>query len=502
MDPASPLAILTAAEMRAAEAAWFAASHSSYALMETAAAAVAGIARTVVAPASRILVLAGPGNNGGDGYVTARLLAEGGYHVTVAAMIALENLQGDAARAARSWTGETIALATAQPESFDLVIDALFGIGLVRPLAGDAAKIVARCNACPTPVLAIDMPSGVDSDTGAILGIAIHAEKTVSFHTAKPGHLLVPGRDYCGELIVADIGLPSTPTILVRNTPPLWRAEFPVPGAETHKYARGGAIIWSGGELHTGAARLTARAALRTGAGAVTLAGAAAALRIHAAHESAIMLAEADAHTAAGLFSAAKCAAICVGPGAGVETAHVIARTALQSGKPLVLDADALTAFTKDVPALAGAIADHPRPVVLTPHAGEFARLFPELSGSKVERARAAARETGAVMVLKGADTVIAAPDGRAAINSNAPPWLATAGSGDTLAGFITGLLAQGMDGFHAAAASVWLHGAIGAALGIGLTADDLAGPEMRAILAGLIANNYSPPPPSESGWR
>lgn len=502
MNPASHSAILTAAEMRAAEAEWFDHGHNSYALMETAAAAVADAAHTMARPGSRILVLAGPGNNGGDGHVTARLLAEAGYRLTVAAMVGRDSLRGDAARAAGGWKGATVPLAHARPETFDLIIDALFGIGLLRPLAGDAAEVAARCNACATPVLAIDIPSGINADTGEMPGAAIRAEKTVSFHTAKPGHLLLPGRDWCGALTIADIGLPPTPSTLRHNNPQNWRTSFPVPGAETHKYTRGGAIIWSGGEFHTGAARLAARAALRIGAGAVILAGDPAALRIHAAQESAIMLAEADTNSATGLFAAPRCAAICVGPGAGVGPARIIATIALQSGKPLVLDADALTAFADNRSSLADAIAPHPRPVVLTPHMGEFARLWPDLSGSRVDRARFAARETGAIVVLKGADTVIAAPDGRASINSNAPPWLATAGSGDTLAGFITGLLAQGMDGFHAASASVWLHGAIGTALGIGLTADELAGPELRAILGALIASNCSPPPPSGSGSR
>lgn len=267
----------------------------------------------------------------------------------------------------------------------------------------------------------------------------------------------------------------------LRNGPQLW--QLPAPLADTHKYARGGVLVWSGPALATGAARLAATAALRVGAGAVTLAGSHDALLVHAAHVTAVMLAAADAQGFGQMALGTKVTALCVGPGAGPQ-ARAAATAALGAGKALVLDADALTAFAGDAGHLARMIGRQDRPVVLTPHEGEFAQAFPHHSGSRLARARAAAAETGAIVILKGAESVIAAPDGRAAINGHAPAWLATAGSGDVLAGLVAGLLAQGMEGFQAAAAACWLHGDAGHRLGPGLIAEDLCGPVMREVLA------------------
>jgi len=480
MTAAEPL--LFAAEMRAAEAAWFGDGHDSFAVMTAAARAVADRAVAMAPPAGRILVLAGPGNNGGDGTVAARLLEEQGFDVLVLCLVPRAQLKGDAQRAAGEWQRVVLHAGDVDPADFDLVIDALFGIGLARALEGDAAALVRQVNGCGTPVLSVDIASGLDADTGEAPGVAIRATGTVTFHTAKPGHLLLPGRLHTGELTVADIGLPApVAPVLWVNGPGLW--QLPQPAPDTHKYARGAALIWSGPALATGASRLAALAALRVGAGAVTLAGPRDALMVQAAHVTAVMLAEADAQGFSRLLSGPKLRAACVGPGAGPD-ARCVASAALQSGKALVLDADALTAFADDPDHLARLVRRHARPVVLTPHAGEFARLFPALTGTKLDRARAAAAVTGAVVVLKGMDGVIAAPDGRAAINANAPPWLATAGSGDVLAGFVTGLLAQGMDGFEAAAAACHIHGDLGARLGPGLVAEDLCGPAIREVLA------------------
>jgi hydroxyethylthiazole kinase-like uncharacterized protein yjeF len=306
----------------------------------------------------------------------------------------------------------------------------------------------------------------------------------VTFHAPKPGHLLLPGRAHSGRLTVADIGLPPTASDLVLNAPGLWA--LPVPAANTHKYARGAALVWSGPELMTGASRLAATAALRIGAGAVTLAGPRDALLVQAAHVTAVMLAEADAQGFARLLAGGRIRAACVGPGAGPQ-ARCVAGAALQAGVPLVLDADALTAFAGEVDHLARLVRRHDRPVILTPHEGEFARLFPQSGGDRLLRARAAAAATGAVVVLKGSDGVIASPCGRAAIMANAPAWLATAGSGDVLAGFATGLLAQGLGGFEAAAAACWVHGDVGNRLGAGLIAEDLCGPAVRNSLRALV---------------
>lgn len=470
--------LLTAAQMRRAEADWFADGHDSFALMQTAAGAVAAEAGRLLPPKGRVLVLVGPGNNGGDGWLVASLLRAQGHEVAVEALA--PPATDDAQRAAALWDGKAAAPKGWMPQA-DLVVDALFGIGLKRPLEGSAADLVSRANHSGRPILSIDMPSGIDSDTGAVLGIAINATVTVSFHTAKPGHLLLPGRLHSGRLQVADIGLPSPEAPqLFQNGPGLWA--LPNVPADTHKYARGGLLVWSGPELQTGAARLAARAGLRVGAGAVTLAGDLPALRVHAAHVTAVMLAEADARQFGALLAGPKLRAACVGPGAG-PAARPVAVEALQSGKAVLLDADALTAFADDPAHLARLVRRQDRPVVLTPHDGEFARLFPNIHGTRLDRALAAARFCGATVVLKGADGCIAAPDGRAAINANAPPWLATAGSGDVLSGLIAGLLAQGMAGFEAAAAGCWLHGELGLALGRGLIAEDLVGERLRELL-------------------
>ena len=477
--PASGMTpLLTAEAMRAAEAAWFAAGHDSFALMQAAATAVADRAAQLARPGAHILVLCGPGNNGGDGFLAAHLLRQRGLRVQVSAPLGAG--KGDAARAAALWNAPTdAAFADA-----DLIIDALFGIGGGRPLSGALADLAEQANTSGAPILAVDIASGIDADSGAVTGPASIAAETITFHTAKPGHWLQPGRRHRGRLTIADIGLPATPANLWLNGPDLWT--LPHPTADTHKYARGGALIWSGPPLITGASRLSATAALRAGAGAVTLVGGRDALAVQAAHVTAVMLQEADPAAFAALLSSPKWRAACIGPGAG-PPARDAATAALSTGKTLVLDADALTAFADDPDHLARLIRRHPRPVILTPHEGEFARLFPAITGSKLERARAASATSGAVVILKGADSVIAAPDGCAAIQPDAPAWLATAGSGDVLAGLATGLLAQGMAAFEAAAAATHIHAEAGRLLGAGLISEDLAGPVLRDVLAALI---------------
>ncbi len=460
--------------MRAAEAAHFAAGGDSFALMQLAA---VDVARTVgqYLEASgnargRVLVVAGPGNNGGDGLAAAHFLETAGHRVSVVGLPPEGGWRGDAGRARALWGGEVLPPDAPWPEA-DLVVDALFGIGLMRDLDGPAAAIVERINASGATVFAADLPSGVCAETGAIRGVAVRADATFAFHAMKPGHMLLPGTLHCGHIFVTDLGLPPTATDVHANGPGLWHLPEPGPGA--HKYARGAALVWSGPELATGASRLAAQAALRAGAGAVTLVGDAAALRVHAAQLTAVMLQEGDAAALAQALCDPRVTAVCVGPGAGAH-ARAAAEAALRSGRAVVLDADALTAFAGEVDALAQLVCAEDRPVVLTPHDGEYARLFAPGEGSRLVRARAAAAATGAVVILKGTDGVVAAPDGRAAIATNATPWLATAGSGDVLAGFATGLLAQRMPGFEAAAAASWLHGAIGTLLGPGLVAEDL----------------------------
>jgi hydroxyethylthiazole kinase-like uncharacterized protein yjeF len=348
-------------------------------------------------------------------------------------------------------------------------------------------------NASPAPVVAIDVPSGLPADTGRPLGPVVEAAATATFFRLKPGHLLYPGRALCGRVTLADIGIPASVLEAIRptafeNGPALWNTRYRPPAPDAHKYRRGHAVVYSGGMARTGAARLAAGAALRVGAGLVTLATPAAALAVNAAHLTAVMLRRCEGPEELSAFLAdGRVAALAIGPALGTGAAErALLDAALAAPLALVLDADAITLGAADPAALFAAISARAAPVILTPHEGEFARLFPDLTDlPKPERARAASARSGATVVLKGPDTTVAAPDGRLAINANAPPWLATAGSGDVLAGFAAGLLAQRLPGFEAAAAAVWLHGAAAAEVGPGLIAEDL-GPALRPVLRRL----------------
>jgi ADP-dependent NAD(P)H-hydrate dehydratase / NAD(P)H-hydrate epimerase len=477
------LELLTTEEMGRADHLAVAAGVESLTLMENAGKAVAEAASAKQPRVARVMVLCGPGNNGGDGFVAARHLQQAGYKVELSLLGPRDALKGDAAAMARRWEGTVEPMAFATVEGADLYIDALFGAGLARPLDGPAAAAVEAMMATGAPIVSVDVPSGLDGTTGSASGPVVRASKTVTFFRRKPGHLLLPGRTLCGPVTVADIGIPASvlPEINPQtwaNGEELWLSHLPRPTPSGHKYNRGHALVVSGPMAHTGAARMGARGALRVGAGLVTVASPPDALFVNAAHLTAIMLLPFEAANGlSGILSDRRKNAVLLGPalGVGSSTRDLVA-TALGVGAATVIDADAITSFAEEPGALASAIAGlaH-RPVVMTPHEGEFDRLFPELmEGSKLSRARAAAARTGAVVVLKGADTVIASPDGRAAINDNAPPWLATAGAGDVLGGFVVGLLAQHMPAFEAACAAVWLHGATAAAFGPGLIAEDL----------------------------
>ena len=473
--------LLTVEEMYRADAAAMAAGVPGVDLMENAGRALADALRSRHDP-SETLVLCGPGNNGGDGFVAARHLAAAGWPVRVVLLGAREKLTGDAAHHAGLWQGPVEALdAQAVPTLVDgaeVAIDALFGAGLTRPLEGAARAVVETVNRRGLAAVAVDVPSGLSGDTGQVVGeVALDAALTVTFFRRKPGHLLLPGRMLCGEVVVADIGIPEPVLVEIaprtfENTPALWAGSYPWRRLDSHKYRHGHALVL-GGAIVTGAARLAARAALRVGAGLVTVACTRESLPIYALSAASVITAPVDDDSEfADLLAEPRRNAVLAGPGLGVgEVTRDRVLAALGAGKAVVLDADALTSFQEGPEVLFGAIA---APCVLTPHDGEFARLFPDLDGDKLSRARAAAGRSGAVVVLKGADTVIAAPDGRAAVNANAPADLATAGTGDVLAGLVVGLVAQGLDPFEAACAGVWLHGEAGSALGAGLIAEDL----------------------------
>jgi hydroxyethylthiazole kinase-like uncharacterized protein yjeF len=469
--------LLSVEQMYRADRAAMAAGVDGPTLMENAG---AGAAREILARFGTrpTAVLCGPGNNGGDGFVIARHLKNAGVRVTLALLGDRKALHGDAAVMARKWRGRVHAMQVGVLDGAELVVDAVFGAGLARPVDGAAGEVLAAAHARGLPSVAIDVPSGVHGDSGAVLGFALPATMTVTFFRAKPGHRLYPGRHLCGDVHVIDIGIPAgvlgeIAPMTADNAPERWRDMLPRPGAQSHKYDRGHAVVLSGGLGKSGAARLAARAALRIGAGLVTMASPAEAMPENAAQLTAVMLqAWKTPRDFAAIIADPRRNAVVLGPGAGVSaTTRNNVLAALKAGKAAVLDADALTAFASNPDRLFKAVTG---PCVMTPHEGEYARLF-KVRGDKLARARAAARKSGAVVLLKGPDTVIAAPDGRALVNLNAPPTLATAGAGDVLAGFCCGLMAQGMPAFEAAAAAAWMHGEAARRFGPGLIAEDLS---------------------------
>lgn len=487
--------ILTVDEMTASDR--YAVAHGvpSLVLMENAGRAVAD-AVAARWKACRVTVVCGPGNNGGDGFVAARHLKNRGWHVRLALLVPIATLRGDAAEMAKRWDGPVVPISPSMLEGTDLVVDALFGAGLSRPLDGAAHKFVTHLNISDIPVAAVDVPSGLHGDLGRPLSddenACVNADITATFFRKKPAHVLVPGRFLCGDIVVSDIGTPATAIAaigpkLFENGPDVWGAHYPWPSPTGHKYARGHAVVVSGPAHATGAARLGARAALRVGAGLVSVASPLDAVPINAAALMAIMVKPiAGVGGLAGLLRDKRFNAVLLGPGCGVgaSTRDMVAAV-LASSAAVVLDADALTSFADDPQALFVLLRE---PCVLTPHEGEFERIFPGLlhrSANRIEATRAAAAAARCTVLLKGPDTTIASANGRAAVNTNAPPTLATAGSGDVLAGLVLGLMAQGMDSYSAACAAVWLHGEAASRVGLGLIAEDL--PErLPAVLSAL----------------
>jgi hydroxyethylthiazole kinase-like uncharacterized protein yjeF len=459
------------------------------ALMRNAGAAVAKIVLERFEGSRGVDVLCGPGNNGGDGYVAASLLARSGVDVRLWRSEP-PKARTDAARAAAECSVSPGQLADFQADRHNLVIDALFGAGLAKPLRDDYARAVEKVEAAGSEVVAVDLPSGISGESGKALGPSISADVTVTFFRKKPGHLLYPGKAQCGEVIVADIGIGSSVLESVRpscfeNGPALWTGGLPLPDMASHKYSRGHVGVFSGGPASTGAARLAAMAAARAGAGAVTLCSQSSALQVNAAHLTSIILRKTDSFEEVEEFlQHRKPDALVFGPGLGTapKVGEVALRVVAASNaivRGIVFDADAITIFAKDTQALFEATrVDGAPAIVLTPHEGEFGRLFPDIAAddglSKLDKARSAAKRAGATVIYKGPDTVIAAPDGLAAINSNGTPLLATAGSGDVLSGIVAAFLAQGMRTFEAACAAVWVHAEAARMFGPGLIAEDL----------------------------
>lgn len=476
--------LLTPAEMTAVDAAAAASGIDSFGLMLQAGAGVAAMFLRHYPSARRAVVLCGPGNNGGDGYVAAQCLQESGVEVALFHLGDPDRLKGDAARAFSGWSGEGAPIEEYQPAEGDVVIDALFGAGLTWAVPEAVSAVIARIEAARLPVLSVDLPSGIDGRTGMVLGAAFAAERTITFMTRKPGHLLMPGRELSGVLEVLDIGIPArivrgqASGKLVENRPQQWQRWLTSSGLETHKYKRGHLVVFSGEKGKTGAARMSAMSGLKAGAGLLTIASPADAMDENATHLTAVMLhgIDRDAELVEWLKDE-RLRSFVLGPGFGAgEKARGF--VAALSRRHLVLDADGITSFRDNPEALFALFAEGETRLVLTPHEGEFSRLFPDIAADpnlgKADKALVAAARANAAIVYKGPDTVIASPDGRALINTNAPIWLATAGSGDVLAGIIGALMAQGLPAFEAAAAGVYMHGEAGNRAGKGLTAEDL----------------------------
>jgi NAD(P)H-hydrate epimerase len=492
--PHDALVLLNCAEMAKADALAIAAGVSGPTLMEAAGRAVAeavmlGHRRRPVA------VLCGPGNNGGDGFVAARHLLAAGWPLRLGLLGSRESLKGDAAWAAGAWQGPVEPLTAGLLDDRPLVIDALFGAGLSRLIAGMAGEVIDRMNRDRLTVVAVDVPSGLHGDTGEVLGRAPLAERTVTFFRAKPGHHSVAGLQHCGVLSVADIGTPAhvlqeiSPRLWL-NEPQLWRMHLERKAVDDYKYARGHLTIL-GGATATGAARMGALAARRAGAGLATVAAPRSAMAIYQAGDPGNLITESDDAAAfATLLKDRRRNAVLIGPGSGLDQrTRSAVLDALAAERAVLLDADAITCFADNRQQLFDAIK---APTLLTPHEGEFRRLFPDLSGmpGKVERTRAAARLSGATVLLKGPDTVIAAPDGRAVVNVHASSSLATAGSGDVLAGIAAGLMAQGLGPLVAGAAAAWLHGESALRFNRpGLIAEDLIAAIPDALQAAICVN-------------
>lgn len=494
LSASNDLVLLRCAEMAEADAGAIARGIPGTQLMEAAGRAVAA----AVATHHRrrpLAVLCGPGNNGGDGFVAARHLQEAGWPVRLALLGPREALRGDAAWAAQGWKGPVEALSPALLEGRPLVVDALFGAGLSRPIEGLAGEVIDRINAEGLAVIAVDVPSGLYGDSGQVMGRALFAERTVTFFRGKPGHYAVEGLRRCGSLHLVDIGIPAAVLDAIAprlwlNGPSLWRPSLERDGLADHKFARGHLTIL-GGAAATGAARLAALAARRAGAGLVTIAAPRSAMPVYQAAEPGNLIVESEESAAFGkLLGDPRRNAVLLGPGSGVDDrTRAACLSALALRRAVVLDADAITAFADAPGRLFEAIAG---PALMTPHEGEFRRLFADLADlpDKVERARQAAARSGATMLLKGPNTVIAAPDGRAVINVHAPASLATAGSGDVLAGIAGALMAQNLSPLAAAAAAAWLHGESGFRFGRrGLIAEDLIAHLPDALHAALAIN-------------
>lgn len=499
-DADLPFELLTPKEMgQADQLAVISRGYESYHLMLNAAQAVGNVILEKYNNSQRVAVICGPGNNGGDGYAVAEFLKARGYQA-ICFSCGQPRIGSDAHKAFADWSGTTLNIDALVFSEFDLIVDALYGAGLGRGLDEKTEALVKKINASGTPVVAIDLPSGIFGRDGSVHTIAVKATYTVTFFRLKPGHVCYPARAYCGDIILRDIGIMSDvlkdicPNTSV-NLPKMWLHDWPVLDYDMHKYSKGHVVVFSGPAIMTGAARLAAYAAARSGAGLVTILSPQDALSVHESHLTSVMLKEmgSDANVLS-FFQQRKVKTAVLGPGFGaMDRAFTLIKTILAKQdclETIVLDADALTAIADKTDEIFELIKQSTVKVVLTPHEGEFRRIFPKIASKsnspRIDKAREAALKSGATVVYKGADSMIASPDGRLSITVNGTPFLATAGSGDVLSGIMGGLLVQGMPVYEAVCAGNWMHAECGRQAGIGAIADDLI-TQIPSILQNLI---------------
>lgn len=475
--------LLTPSEMDFADQLTISSGRPGFELMQNAANAVYQTILKEFPGSHRILIVCGLGNNGGDGLVLANMLKDSGTNIELTIIGDKAKIKGDAKLALDQLDSTINIVPNPDWQSFDLIIDCIFGAGLDRNIENPFTETIKNINLAPAKVLSVDLPSGIDGKNGLVRGICINADVSVTFFRRKPGHLLFPGRAHCGKTVVKQIGIGNEvlkqikPTIF-HNIPALWHEYFETPKVTGHKYHRGHTLAVSGNLTKIGATRLMAQSALRTGSGLVTIAAPKETLLAHASYITSLMLCEIDnPRELKEQLKDRRLNTICLGPGMDPDQqTRDMVSAALTSAGSIVIDAGAISAFAEDPKTLFKLIHEHESSCVLTPHDGEFDRLFSDLASNKdrLSKAREASKISGATIVLKGPDTIIAEPKGRTAISDNAPPWLATAGSGDVLTGIIAGLMAQGLPEFEAAAAAVWFHGEAGNHAGPNLISSDL----------------------------
>ena len=432
---------------------------------------------------NRITVLCGPGNNGGDGFVIAKKLIEKNFDVKVCSPFNKNSFNSTALEKLEISNFDLLEVSQDLFKNSDLIIDALFGIGLNRDIDKKLIDLIDLINKEKNYVVSIDIPSGLVTDTGEKKPTSINADHTITFQSPKPCHFLLPGKINTGELSVVDIGVPEQifegvkkSSNIFLNTSDLWKNYFPWPKEYDHKYSRGHLLVQSGDQFSTGASRLASLSALRIGAGVVTLASSDEAALINASHLTSVMVKNiSNISNFINFAKNRKVTSLLIGPGCGVtDYTKKLSLNVIELGLPVVLDADALSVFKNDPDELFSSIKKYNDRVILTPHEGEFNRIFKDRKGSKLSAASDAAKLSGATIIYKGNDTVISNPDGLLAISDKSSPFLATAGSGDILAGICAGLLSQGMNSFFAACAGQWFHKKIGEIPRPGMIADDM----------------------------